>query len=99
MKKNILIAVIAFLTIGIATANARFNIKVKRNKSTIEKISKNGSKIMTAPVLESAFSITETCQNGSVYMTLGLLWRNDDGSITIQTVHQGTECEILPPQP
>ncbi len=97
MKKNILIAVIAFLTIGIATVNASETVKIKKNIVNKNFGIQKKQNIYFDEVLISSFSVSEICEDGSVYVTLGLLWRNSDGSINIQTLHYGNECPITPP--
>ena len=97
MKKNLLIALVAFLTIGIATANASKTVDVKTNKVNSKFESKKNSNTYFNPVLIAASSTSETCDDGSVYVTLAMLWRNDDGSVSMQFVHYGDECPMTPP--
>jgi hypothetical protein len=97
MKKNLLIALFVFLTIGIVTANASKSFEVKTNKINSKFESKKNSNFYLKPALISSFSMSETCDDGSIYVTIGLLWCNDDGSIYTQTVHYGNECPITPP--
>lgn len=97
MKKNLLIALAAFLTIGITTANASKTIEFKTNKTNNKFESKKYLNICFNPILLAASSTSETCADGSVYVTLALLWLNDDGSTSMQFVHYGQECPLTPP--
>ena len=99
MKKNILIALIAFLAIGISSVNARTDTRAKSLVLKSTKTVKSLSKLKFDQTLVSSVYIVEHCSNGTEYVTLGLVWRNNDGSIEIQNLHFGVECPIEPPQP